>query len=282
MNQLKNGAIALVGVFALSCAAQDDGYDDAKTVDEVGSVEQPILVEKQFGWRSGDSNNGRCLSSGSIDCLLPRYKGMLIALGTGWTTAERSTLASLFTVNIQALRVAAPSWSNSNPIIGTTGTAACTPNSMCVQVNKVGGSTPVGPTRPIAEFLTTKCTVVSAAITESTPVNGTWKYCDEMASNIASAPLLAWGGTTFSTSNNDLRQVTGHIVALRAGLGARNHSGVETMTSLNITKNVNANNSLFGNEGCNIEHYICLQGAVGCNGLVADLGVGAACPIEAL
>jgi hypothetical protein len=287
MNQLKNWAIALLGVLALSVNGWGCGAPEGETtseLDEIGELEQPILVESQFGWRSGDSDNGRCLSTGSIDCLIPRYKGMQISLGTGWTAAERTTLVSLFTANIQALRVAAPSWSTSNPIVGTVSSADCgaPSNAMCVQVNKVGGATPVGPVRPIAEFLTVKCLVTSAAIAESAPVNGTWKYCDQMAANISSAALLAWAGGTFSAGNNDLRQVTGHITALRAGLGTRNHSGVETMTSLNITKNVNANNSLFGNEACNIEHFICLTGAVGCTGLTAPLGVGSACPVEAL
>ncbi len=285
MNQLRHWAIGMLGALALCVNGWGCGApEDLDSYDEIGELDQPILVESQFGWRSGAFDNGRCLSTGSVDCVIPRYKGLQISLGTGWTSAERSTLVSLFTVNIQALRAAAPSWSTSNPIVGSVSATNCGPpnNSDCVTVNKVVGSTPVGPVRPITDFMLAACTVQSAAIAESAPVNGSWKYCEQMVVDFASAALISWSGGTFSTGNSDLRQVTGHILALRAGLGTRAHGGVETMTSSTVTKNVNSNNSLFGNEACNIQNFICRSTGVGCNGLTDALGVGGACPVEAL
>lgn len=288
MNHLKSWAITLAAVLVLSvngwgCGEYEDGAEGAI---QLGEAEQPILVESQFGWRSGSFNNTRCQSSSANpDCVLPEFKGMNIVLGAGWTTTERQTLLSLFTANSNALKVAAPSWTGPTSITGTSGASTCGPagNHMCVLVNKVAGNAVTGNVRPTTDFALVGCTQIGGAIVESpTTYPGTWRYCDKMTADVAAVALTNWSGGTFSAGNNDWRQITGHIVALRAGLGTRGHGGVETMTSDSITKNVNANNSLFGNESCEIEHYVCNDGAVGCDGINANLGVGAACPIETL
>lgn len=266
---LVGGALANCG-----CGGVAPGQGEIET----GIVQQDLDYPRAYGFDSNLGNTPRCDALSSTVCNIPRYKGLFVIIGTGWTTTERQVLSDLTTAVMQSINTSAPTWALNGMLVTTTGTCGSS-NQQCVQIDKLAESTPSGTALPAAQFVDYNCTAQSSNINES-PVNlaGVYRYCDRAQVNFAGNALVAWDGVAFNTSSNKLRQAIGGIVARLSGLGETHQTGVVGMTSDTFTRHVNANNTITAGETCRLQNYHCpTANGIGCTSNTTNLALGNVC-----
>lgn len=267
----------ILGLIILSGCGDQAAYEGSADAG-IGVSKEHLDYPAQFGYDSSLGNTPRCEATSSGVCNLPRYKGLFVIIGNGWTTTERQTLKDLTTVVMQSLNTSAPTWQLNGMIVATTGTCGSS-NQQCVQIDKLAESTPSGTSLPAAQFVDYNCVAASANITESpNDLGGVYRYCDRAQVNFAGNALVAWDGVSFNTSSNKLRQAIGGIVARLAGLGETHQTGVQGMTSDTFTRHVNANNVVSAGEQCRLQNYHCpTANGIGCTSSTTTLNIGNLC-----